>query len=65
MFTVPSIKEEELALSIFLSVGEMSFKAITGRVGHSAETMGLTIFIQWTWKFHAENMFQYDEDVFL
>lgn len=47
MFTVPSIKEEELALAIFLSMGEMSFKAITGRVGHSAETMGLTIFIQW------------------
>lgn len=57
MFTVPSIKEEELALAIFLSMGEMSFKAITGRVGHSAETMGLTIFIQWTWKFMQKQCF--------
>ena len=45
---VPSIKEEELAHSILLSMGEVSLKTITGRVGQSAETMGLTIVIQWT-----------------
>lgn len=30
ILTVPSIEEEELALAILLSVGEMSFKAIAG-----------------------------------
>lgn len=48
IFTVPSVKEEELALAILLSVGEVSFKTITGRVGYCAEAMWLTIFIQWT-----------------
>lgn len=30
LFTVPPIKEEELALAILLSMSEMSFKTITG-----------------------------------
>lgn len=30
IFTVPAIKEEELALAILLSVVEVSFKAVAG-----------------------------------
>lgn len=49
IFPVPSIEEEELALAILLSVGEVSFKTIARWVGNCAEPMWLTIFIQWTW----------------
>lgn len=46
---LPSVKEEELALSILLSVGEVSFEAIAGGIGYCAEAMRLTVFIHWTW----------------
>ena len=49
IFPVPSIEEEELALAILLSVGEVSLKTIARWVGNCAEPMWLTIFIQWTW----------------
>lgn len=47
--SLPSIKEEELSFAILLSMGEMPFKTITGRVGDGAETVGLTVFIQRAW----------------
>lgn len=42
---VPSINEEKLALSIFFSMSEVSFKTIPGGVGYSAQPMRLSVVI--------------------
>lgn len=48
MWLLPSVKEEELALPVLLSVTEVSFKAVAGGVGDSAEAMRQPVFIHWT-----------------
>lgn len=49
IWLLPSVKEEELALSILLSMGEVSFEAIAGGIGYCAEAMRLAVVIHWTW----------------